>query len=153
VCFVTNDRRVTVLLHRHVFTRILTVRFEVLTAASMKMSVVRVVAPCSLAIALMMEAASTSETPVNFYHTTRRNNPEGSLLQLLTVFIVIELLYCYTVSLDSPLNMFRLSLRHLQVRFTFFCLYKLCIVLMYVYIYIYILIRWVYNVKMLYRIY
>jgi hypothetical protein len=26
-------------------------------------------------IALMMEAASTSETPVNFYKTTRRNNP------------------------------------------------------------------------------
>jgi hypothetical protein len=27
-------------------------------------------------IALKMEAASTSETPVNVYHTTRRNNPE-----------------------------------------------------------------------------
>jgi hypothetical protein len=26
-------------------------------------------------IALMMEAASTSETSVNFYQTTRRNNP------------------------------------------------------------------------------
>jgi hypothetical protein len=25
----------------------------------------------------MMEAASTSETSVNFYHTTQRNNPEG----------------------------------------------------------------------------
>jgi hypothetical protein len=31
-------------------------------------------------IALMMEAASTSETSVNFYQTTRRNNPEGSHL-------------------------------------------------------------------------
>jgi hypothetical protein len=41
------------------------VRFEVLTAASIKMT-----------IALMMEAASTSETSVNFYQTTRRNNPE-----------------------------------------------------------------------------
>jgi hypothetical protein len=30
------------------------------------------------AIALMMEAASTSETSVNFYHTTRRSNPEDS---------------------------------------------------------------------------
>jgi hypothetical protein len=30
--------------------------------------------------ALMMEAASTSETLVNFYHTTRRNNPEDSHL-------------------------------------------------------------------------
>jgi hypothetical protein len=28
----------------------------------------------------MMEAGSTSETPVNFYQTTRRNIPEGSHL-------------------------------------------------------------------------
>jgi hypothetical protein len=28
----------------------------------------------------MMEAASTSETSVNFYQTTRRNNPEDSHL-------------------------------------------------------------------------
>jgi hypothetical protein len=27
-------------------------------------------------IVLMMQAASTSETSVNFYHITRRNNPE-----------------------------------------------------------------------------
>jgi hypothetical protein len=32
-------------------------------------------------IALIMEAASTSETPVNFYQTTRRNIPEDSHLQ------------------------------------------------------------------------
>jgi hypothetical protein len=32
--------------------------------------------------ALMMEAASTSETTVNFYQTARRNNPEDSRLQL-----------------------------------------------------------------------
>jgi hypothetical protein len=31
--------------------------------------------------ALMMEAASTSETSVNFYQTTQRNNPEDSHLQ------------------------------------------------------------------------
>jgi hypothetical protein len=31
-------------------------------------------------IALMMGAASTSETSVNFYQTTRRNNPEDSQL-------------------------------------------------------------------------
>jgi hypothetical protein len=31
-------------------------------------------------IALMMEAASTSETSVNFYQTTRRNIPENSNL-------------------------------------------------------------------------
>jgi hypothetical protein len=32
-------------------------------------------------IALMIEAASTSETLVNFYQTTWRNNPEDSNLQ------------------------------------------------------------------------
>jgi hypothetical protein len=31
--------------------------------------------------ALMMEAASTSEKSINFYHTTRRNTPEDSHLQ------------------------------------------------------------------------
>jgi hypothetical protein len=31
-------------------------------------------------IALMMEAASTSETSLNFHQTTRRNNQEGSIL-------------------------------------------------------------------------
>jgi hypothetical protein len=30
------------------------------------------------AIALMMKAASTSATSANFYHTTRRSNPEDS---------------------------------------------------------------------------
>jgi hypothetical protein len=33
------------------------------------------------AIALMMEAARTSETLVNFYQTTRRYNPEDSHLR------------------------------------------------------------------------
>jgi hypothetical protein len=36
-----------------------------------------------LTIALMMEAASTSETSVNFYQTTRRNNPKDSHLHTL----------------------------------------------------------------------
>jgi hypothetical protein len=36
-------------------------------------------------IALMMEAARTSETLVNFYQTTRRYNPEGSHLQKILV--------------------------------------------------------------------
>jgi hypothetical protein len=31
----------------------------------------------------MMEATSTSETSVNFYYITRRNNPEGSYLHNL----------------------------------------------------------------------
>jgi hypothetical protein len=47
-------------------------RFQVLTAASMK-------------IALTTEAASTSETLVNFYQTTRRNSPEDSHLYFRTV--------------------------------------------------------------------
>jgi hypothetical protein len=66
----------------------------------MKMAVFWVVAPCilvevydisevlaasiirarGLLIALMMEAASTSETSVNFYQNTRHNNPEDSHL-------------------------------------------------------------------------
>jgi hypothetical protein len=46
----------------------------------MKMAVFWVVAMCKL-IALMMEAAMTSETLVNFYQTTRRYNPEDSHLQ------------------------------------------------------------------------
>jgi hypothetical protein len=39
------------------------------------------------AIALMMEAASTSETSVNFYQTTRRNNPEDSHLHFTLLYI------------------------------------------------------------------
>jgi hypothetical protein len=48
----------------------------------LKMAVLWVAAPRSLdrTIALMMEAASTSEMSVNFYQTTRRNNPEDSHL-------------------------------------------------------------------------
>jgi hypothetical protein len=61
-------------------------RFEVLTAASMKMTVFWDVAPCSLvevyrcfrAIVLMMEAVNTSETSVYFNQTTRSNILEES---------------------------------------------------------------------------
>jgi hypothetical protein len=52
------------------------VRFQVLTTATMKMAVFWIVTSCSL----MMEAASTSETSVNFYQTTRRYNREDSHL-------------------------------------------------------------------------
>jgi hypothetical protein len=38
-------------------------------------------APSSSLIAVMMETASTCETPVHFYQTTRRNIPEDSNLQ------------------------------------------------------------------------
>jgi hypothetical protein len=68
-------------------------RFQVLTAASIKLTVFWDVAPCSpvetdrrfrgaycLWAALMMEAVSTSETSVNFYETTRSNIPEDSHL-------------------------------------------------------------------------
>jgi hypothetical protein len=60
----------------------------------MKMAVFWVVAPCSLVevyrhftgacslIALMMEAASTFEMYLKFYHNTRRNNPEDSHLHV-----------------------------------------------------------------------
>jgi hypothetical protein len=44
-----------------------------------------------LLISLMMEAANTSETSVNFYQTTRRSIPEDSHLHvsLLIVFITL----------------------------------------------------------------
>jgi hypothetical protein len=55
----------------------------------MKMAVFWIVVPCSLVevfrrfrglIALMMEAANTSEMSVNICQTTQRNNPEDSHL-------------------------------------------------------------------------
>jgi hypothetical protein len=68
------------------------VRFQVLTAASMKIAVFWDVAPCSLVevyrrlIALMMEAAtSISETSVNFYQSTRRNIIQSSSREHLFV--------------------------------------------------------------------
>jgi hypothetical protein len=42
------------------------------------MAVFWVIAPYRPAIALMMEASSTSETSVNFYQSTRCNNLEES---------------------------------------------------------------------------
>jgi hypothetical protein len=53
--------------------------FQVLTAVRMKMAVLWVVAPCGL-IALMMETGNISETSVEFYQTTRCNNPEDGHL-------------------------------------------------------------------------
>jgi hypothetical protein len=53
-----------------------------------KMTVFLDVTPCSLAEVyqfqgtLVMEAASTSETSLNFYQSTRRNIPEDSYLQI-----------------------------------------------------------------------
>jgi hypothetical protein len=66
------------------------------------MAVFQVVAPCGLVEvyqrfrgpcrlhhhAPIMEAARTSETLVNFYQTTRRNNPEDSHLQMNPLHIL-----------------------------------------------------------------
>jgi hypothetical protein len=38
-------------------------------------------------IALMMEAAGIYETSVNYYQTTRRNNPEDSHLHNVSLFL------------------------------------------------------------------
>jgi hypothetical protein len=65
------------------------VGFEVLTAVSTKMAVFWVVTPCSL-IALMMEAARTSETLINFYQTTRRYNPEDSHLPFIPCCSILK---------------------------------------------------------------
>jgi hypothetical protein len=75
------------------------IKFEVLSAVSMKMAVFWFVAPHSPAEVyqrfrdrrclhhqgdegvLMMEAARKSKTLANFYHTTRRYKPEDSHLR------------------------------------------------------------------------
>jgi hypothetical protein len=61
------------------------VEFEILMAVGTKKAVFWVVALCSLVelIALMMEAARSSETLVNFYQTARCYNPEDSHLQTI----------------------------------------------------------------------
>jgi hypothetical protein len=70
----------------------------------MKVVVFCVVAPCSmiqihvsgvltasvLLIELMVEAGSTYETSVNFYQTTRCNNPEDSHLQMNMCFFALS---------------------------------------------------------------
>jgi uncharacterized membrane protein YhaH (DUF805 family) len=56
----------------------------------MEMAVFWIVVLCSLAmIVKMVEAGSLSETSVNFCHTTRRNNPDDSLLQDTYFFILL----------------------------------------------------------------
>jgi hypothetical protein len=72
-------------------------RFQVLTAASMKMAVFWVVAPCSLVevyrrfrgacclIDLMIKTVSIYETSVNFYQTTRQQPRRQSLSTYLSL--------------------------------------------------------------------
>jgi hypothetical protein len=55
------------------------VGFEFLTLVGTTMAVFSVIKP---KIALVMEAAITSETLVNFYQTTRRYNPEDRHLHI-----------------------------------------------------------------------
>jgi hypothetical protein len=52
--------------------------FQINMCRDMKMAVLWV--STSAMIALMMEAGSTCETPVNLYQTTRRYNPDDSHL-------------------------------------------------------------------------
>jgi hypothetical protein len=40
-------------------------------------------------IALMMEAASTFETSVNFYQTTWRNNPEEAIFKIVVRWLQV----------------------------------------------------------------
>jgi hypothetical protein len=85
--------------YHHKRNWVVLVRSEVLTAASMKMTVFWVVAPCSLVEVYRLfrgvcclhhhhrpddESTSTSETSVNFYQTTLRNYPEESNLHGLS---------------------------------------------------------------------
>jgi hypothetical protein len=59
------------------------VRFQLLTAASVKITVFCLAVSIIRAIiALMMEAARTYEKSLNFYQTTWRNIPEDSHLQV-----------------------------------------------------------------------
>jgi hypothetical protein len=75
---------------------LVTVKFQVLNAVNLKVAALWVVAPCCLVgvycnfrgtdclhhqgdnEAPKMETVSTSETSVNFYQTTKCDNPEGS---------------------------------------------------------------------------
>jgi hypothetical protein len=91
----------------------------------------------------MMEAASTSETLVNFYQTTRRYNPEDSHLRAHRIALMMEaartsetLVNFYQTTRrynpeDSHLRLYDISIRcylHLiKTRFEMEC--SLCIVL------------------------
>jgi hypothetical protein len=84
------------------------VGFEVLTAVSTNVAPFSLVevyqrfrGPCCRHhqghIAMMMEAAWTTETVVNFYQTTRRYNPEDSHLRLpRSSFVRIAYSRCHT---------------------------------------------------------
>jgi hypothetical protein len=54
--------------------------------------------------ALMMEAAKTSETLVNFYQTTRHYNPEDSNPGKIIVFTTIFLETVEMIAAKSPVT-------------------------------------------------
>jgi hypothetical protein len=80
------------------FPKKLNLRFQVLTEASMKIGLsvfglwLRIICPafqgCLLVvIILMMEVVSTSETSVNLYATTLRNNPNAAIISLFIHYL------------------------------------------------------------------
>jgi hypothetical protein len=48
-------------------------------------------------IRAMMEAASTSETSINFYHTTRRNMPEDNNFHARFLFVYHLLIFLFAL--------------------------------------------------------
>jgi hypothetical protein len=70
---------------------------------------------CPVIITLMTEAASTSETMVNFYHTTRYNNPEDSHLQ--NIFYLLRAV-CATLQMLIPLVCDMISKWFVQMLFS-----------------------------------
>jgi hypothetical protein len=76
----------------------LVINLSQLNNATPKADVIYVVLSNYL-ITLMMEAASTSETSVNFYKTTRRNNPEDSHLLSNYLFSILPSRHARSLSL------------------------------------------------------
>jgi hypothetical protein len=110
-------------------------RFEVLTAASIKMAVFWVVAPCSLveiyrlsevlaASIIRAMIASTSETLVNSYQTTRRNTPEDSHFQNAELLIV-KVGGAYTVELQGKQKNIRVIENSSKINTFFLLVFKL----------------------------
>jgi hypothetical protein len=60
---------------------------------------------CGFHIALTMEAASTTETLVNFYRTTRRYNPEDGHFHL-SFYILLQSLFMISFPSHSALHSF-----------------------------------------------
>jgi hypothetical protein len=113
--------------------------FQVLTAASMKMTVFWGIGPCSVVevgqhfrgtywrFALMMEAVSTVEMSVSFYETTRRSIPGGC--HLLDAFIMKSLFTnCILHKVKHLFYPLRLIFSHDTCNFYFLCMYKQVIV-------------------------